>query len=94
MKVKLFKDDAGETLTEEGNLWSVDVYEALRPLVVKAVKNGVSLRDLTMMVLDEITVLSAENRIRLGIEDRKNARETLKRIHTETVKRVINAFNS
>lgn len=77
MKVKLFKDDAGETHTKEGNLWSVDIANVLRPLVVKADENGVSIRDLTMMVIDEITLLSAEKRILLGIEERKKARENV-----------------
>lgn len=74
MSKRLFNDNGGETLTPEGHLWSVDVAAALRPLMAKAVAEGVSIRDLTTVVMDEITVLTAENLIRKGIEERRKNR--------------------
>ncbi len=74
MSKRLFNDNGGETLTPEGHLWSVDVAAALRPLMAKAVSAGVSIRDLTAVVVDEITVLTAENLIRKGIEERRKNR--------------------
>jgi len=73
MKTRLIKDNAGETLTAEGHLWEMDIQNALRPLVDKALCENVSLRDLTTMVFEEISALSSEKRIRLIIEERKNA---------------------
>lgn len=74
MSKRLFNDNGGETLTPEGHIWSVDVAAALRPLMAKAVAEGVSIRDLTTVVVDEITVLTAENLLRKGIEERRKNR--------------------
>lgn len=87
MSKRLFNDNGGETLTPEGHLWSIDVAAALRPLMVKAVKEGVSIREFTAVVIDEITVLTAENLIRKGIDERKKKRDELKernRVAVET----------
>lgn len=74
MSKRLFNDNGGETLTPEGHFWSVDVAAVLRPLMAKAAAEGVSIRDLTTVVMDEITVLTAENLIRKGIEERRKNR--------------------
>lgn len=77
MNKRLFNDNGGETLTPEGNIWSVDVAAALHPLMTKAVADGISLRDLTAVVMDEIVLLTAENLIRKGIEEYKKNRKAI-----------------
>ena len=70
MNKRLFNDNVGETLTIDGHIWSENVASILRPLMMKAVRESVSIRDLTTVVIDEISVLAAENLIRKGIEER------------------------
>ncbi len=74
MNGRLFKDNGCETLTDEGESWSELTSSYLRALVDKALQEGISLRDLTTVVIDEITVLTAENRIRKGIKERADQR--------------------
>lgn len=73
--IRLFKDDAGEMLSEKGYEWDVKIVEALHPLVKEAVKTGVSLRDLSVATNDVIQVLTAEERIRAGIKARRKTNE-------------------
>lgn len=70
MNKRLFNDNGGETLTPDGHIWRGRVAAVLRPLINKAVNEGVSIRDLTAVVVDEITVVAAENLIRGGIKER------------------------
>ena len=71
MNKRLFNDNGGETLTPDGHIWREKVSAALRPLMTAATREGVSIRDLTTVVMDEITVLTAENLLRKGMEERK-----------------------
>lgn len=75
MNKRLFSDNGGETLTADGHVWSKTVESVLHPLMTKALAEGISIRDLTFMVVDEIATLSAEVLIRKGIEMRKKHRE-------------------
>lgn len=70
MNKRLFNDNAGETLTPDGQRWSATVETILHPLMKKAVEEGISIRDLTTVVMDEIAVLTAESLIRKGIKER------------------------
>jgi hypothetical protein len=63
MSKRLFNDNGGETLTPEGHLWIENVADILRPLMAKAVAEGVSIR-----------VLTAANLIRKDIEERRKNR--------------------
>lgn len=76
MNVRLFNDNGCETLNNDGNVFADLVHDALKPLVSKAVKDGVSLRDLTTVVFEEISVLNAEWRIRKGIAEREAIRKS------------------
>jgi hypothetical protein len=79
MNIRLFNNDGGEMLTSTGNEdWASDVHNCIKKLVDRAVENGVSLRDLTSLVLDEITCLTAEARVLKGIRERRAAREANK----------------
>lgn len=75
MSVKLFNDDAGETLTEAGGVWAKDIGEILKPLMQKATKENICLRDLTTLVVEEISLVAAETRLINGINFRKAQRE-------------------
>jgi hypothetical protein len=63
MNTRLYKDDSIESLTDEGKVWSELVRNHIETLVGKAVIEGVSLRDLTTVVCEEIAMSAIERRI-------------------------------
>jgi hypothetical protein len=88
MNKKLFNDNGGETPTIEGSLWSEMVIDALQPIVQRAVTEGVSLRDLSTVVITEIMNFTAEERLRRGIFDYRTNRKAFEQKHNKTNQKV------
>lgn len=61
--IRLYNDNPGETLNVWGHSWAIKVRSAMRDLIKQADAENVSVRDLTTMVVDEITLCSSESRI-------------------------------
>ena len=66
MNIKLYNDNGCETLTDKGCEISSMVRNALEPIILRAVNEGLSLRDFTSIALEEIIIVSAEMRVRRG----------------------------
>jgi len=77
MNVRLFNDnDNGcETPNDFGNIIADEVRKLLTPLVEDTVACGTSLRDFQTIVIEEVSLLCAEERLRRGIKERKANRE-------------------
>ncbi len=71
--IRLFNENGCETPTDSA--WGKIVSDAIRPMVKDAVDAGISLRDLQTLVIEEVSVLCAEERLRRGIAERKANRE-------------------
>lgn len=75
MNARLFNDNGCETPNDAGRLWQEDIANTIRLMVQEAVANGVSLRDLQTLVIEEISVTCAEERLRKGIKERAEQRK-------------------
>jgi len=75
MNVRLFNDNGCETLNEAGWKWQKDIFDTIRLMVKEAVEDGISLRDLQTLVIDEISVTCAEERLRKGMKERVEQRK-------------------
>lgn len=75
MNARLFNDNGCETPNEAGWKWQKDISDTIRLMVKEAVENNVSLRDLQTLVIDEISVTCAEERLRKGIKERAAQRK-------------------
>ena len=75
MNARLFNDNGCETPNAAGRLWQLDISNAIRLMVKEAVENNLSLRDLQTLVIDEISVTCAEERLRKGIKERAEQRK-------------------
>jgi hypothetical protein len=71
MNVRLFNDNGCETPNEAGRKWEDDISDTIRLMVKEAVENNISLRDLQTLVIEEISVTCAEERLRKGIKERQ-----------------------
>ena len=66
---RLFSDNASEKMTELGEEWGKDIRDTLLLMVEEANAEGISLRDLTTLVIEEMILLAAETRLGNGIKD-------------------------
>lgn len=78
MNVRLFNDNGCETPTEEGRRWQDDVSNTIRLMVKEAIERDISLRDLQTVVIEEISVTCAEERLRRGVKERAEQRRVTK----------------
>lgn len=70
--IRLFNENGCETPTD--TIWGKVVYEALNPLVKEAVEAGLSLRDLQTLVVEEISLLCAQERLIRGMREHRDAK--------------------
>ena len=75
MNVRLFNDNGCETPTDRGRWWREDIANTVRLMVKEAVEANVSLRDLQALVIEEISITCAEERLRKGIKERAEQRK-------------------
>ena len=80
MNIRLFNDNAGETYTEIGNTWGDLTGNYVSALIDKAVKENISLRDLELLICEEVAVRCAEAKIRKAMAFRKAERDAKKSI--------------
>lgn len=75
MNARLFNDNGCETPNDAGRLWQDDISNTIRSMVKEAVENNVSLRDLQALVIEEISITCAEERLRKGLKERAEQRK-------------------
>jgi len=75
MNARLFNDNGCETPNKVGRMWQDDISNTIRSMVTEAVRDGISLRDLQTLVIDEISVTCAEERLRKGMKERAAERK-------------------
>jgi hypothetical protein len=75
MNARLFNDNGCETPNDAGRLWLNDIHETFRVMVQEALEHNVSLRDLQTLVVEEISVVCAEERLRKGLKERAEQRK-------------------
>ena len=75
MNARLFNDNGCETPNDAGRLWAEDISNTVRTMVKEAVEHNISLCDLQTLVIEEISVTCAEERLRRGIKERAEQRK-------------------
>lgn len=75
MNTRLFNDNGCETPNDAGKQWQMDIANAIRTMVKTAVETNVSLRDLQTLVMEEISITCAEERLRKGLKERAEQRK-------------------
>ena len=71
MNVRLFNDNGCETPTPKGEEWIDLVRNYLTPIIEKAVKDGIALRDVQTIVNEEVSFACAHARLRRGMKEHK-----------------------
>jgi len=69
MNVQLFNDNGCETPNEIGIHWAILIGDTVNPLIEKALEDNISLRDLSFMVSEHVSIRCAEERLRKGINE-------------------------
>ena len=75
MNTRLFNDNGCETPNAVGRWWQESISADVRMMVKDAIENNVSLRDLQALVIEEISVTCAEERLRKGLKERMEERK-------------------
>jgi hypothetical protein len=70
MSTRLFNDNGCETPNEAGRKWQNEISDTIRLMVREAVEGGFSLRDLQTLVIEEMSVTCAEERLWKGVKER------------------------
>jgi hypothetical protein len=68
---RLYLAEDDERMTELGSKWNKRVQELLKPLILDAIDNNIAVRDVTTMVIDQILLTAAEQRIISYFNSRK-----------------------
>lgn len=64
--IRFYNENGCETPRDPHDVWCREIDGALRPLVQKAVAEGVSLRDVQLLMTESAAFLCAEYRLRRG----------------------------
>jgi hypothetical protein len=77
MSRRLFNDNGCETPNSTGLRWKEAISITIGRLVSEAAADNVSLRDVQTLVMEEISITCAEERLRKGIEETRVSRANL-----------------
>lgn len=71
MNIRLFNDNGCETPNERGQVMCGEIYNAISPLIDACVRDGISLRDLELLIHDEVSISCSQQRLRKGLDERR-----------------------
>lgn len=77
---RLFNDNACETPNDLGHHVSTEIRNIMIALIKDAIDCKMSLRDLQTIVFEEVSLLCAEERLRLGIKERTEVRKRKQKV--------------
>ena len=69
--IRMFNDNPGETMNAHANHFSNLLRGVLLPIIKAASAEGMSLRDLKILAMEEVSILCAEEILRNGLASRR-----------------------